>query len=118
MTRKPSLTNECLKLRTFAPDQFESRVFSKGSGCRCDGLWVTINSDQPAVSSELLQNFPTVSPATERSVDVTAVWFYFQSLKDRPQQHRHMRVAAHGLNNVLERYRLEVGRHLTVVVLA
>jgi len=117
LARKPSLTNECLKLRTFAPDQFETWVFSKGSRCRCDGLWITINCDQPAFGSELLQNFPTVSPAAERSVDVTAVWFYFQSLKDRPQQHRHMRVAAHGWNNALERDRLEVGRHFAVVIL-
>ena len=89
--------NDCLKLRNFASDQFESRIVSKACGADA----IACGSRSMAISRpfafKLLQNFPAVTPAPKRSVDVTAVWFYFQSFKDRPQQHRHMRVAAHGL---------------------
>ena len=87
-----------------------------GAAANC--LWVTIDRDKPTVRIQSLDNGVTVPPASERSVDVTAVCFYPQSGQDRPQQHRHMRVAAHEINRNLERNGLEIGRQLAVVFLA
>ena len=58
-----------------------------------------------------------MSPAAERRVDVTTFFSNVQPSKDRPQQHRHMRVAAHRLVCNLEGDRLEVRRQFAVVFL-
>ena len=58
-----------------------------------------------------------MSSSSECSVDVNSVCFYRQSIENRFEQHRHMRVAAHCESPALERNGFEIRGQFAVTFL-